>query len=539
MSPTRRSLQRPKPPSDKGAPPPRRPSLKSLGKPAPSDSRRASTNGPPGHPIQRPDRARRQRSAPPIAPQQLRGSGSKRPGEVRPGSAPGDKNSRPIAPDKQEKNKRRSTLGSIRKATTKLKASVGPAGYRPVGAADGGEVSPNSSHSSRDTRSSGARGVRQRASQRDPTRKLLSSSTTRSSAAKGARKQTTGTNQNRARPSRGIGRAESAAWRLQPIREEHVEKRLNPSAYPSANPSWDVDNLMKDIDLLFSLSTFEGQEKQAKQKADGTAAPANPSPRKDGSDNDDEVQSLLATAKIKYKLGQLSSTLKKDEKTSRFPRNADPLLIDKDGFMVTESTGSEPTPNDVFEADFAAAFGTAPDEKGEKKRKPKGSELLAAKRRELQADQQKLRQSGLKRSGGAIGVLTVDDNQDNKTFMTTDEEKNVRDKVMALAAGQTAGAVVLDIDKGERTFSAFQYDDDDDDMSKIDAVEAATKERIKMLRRVVAEKASQPSASDNKAGRGDVHQPDDDELTTTLDFVEQETMKQISRLRKRYKSREN
>lgn len=131
--------------------------------------------------------------------------------------------------------------------------------------------------------------------------------------------------------------------------------------------------------------------------------------------------------------------------------------------MVTEATGSEPSPNDVFEANFAAAFGTTPDEKGEKKRKPKGSELLAAKRRELQADQQKLRQSGLKRSGGAIGVLTVDDNQDNKTFMTTEAEKDVRERVMALAAGQAAGAGVPDIDKGERTFSAIDYDDDDDE----------------------------------------------------------------------------
>ena len=152
-------------------------------------------------------------------------------------------------------------------------------------------------------------------------------------------------------------------------------------------------------------------------------------------------------------------------------------------------------------------------------------ELLVAKRRELQADQQKLRQSGLKRSGGAIGVLTVDDNQDNKTLMTNETEKDVLEEAMALAAGKTANAGVSDINKGERNFSTIQYDDDD--ISKIDAVEAATKERIKMQRRVVAEKAAQPSQSGNKAGRGDVHHPDDDEPTTTLDFVEQETMKQI------------
>ena len=261
---------------------------------------------------------------------------------------------------------------------------------------------------------------------------------------------------------------------------------------------------------------------QPKRKADSTNAPANPSSRKHGSDNDEEIQSLLATAKIKYKLCQLSSTLNKDDKASRFSSIADPLLIDKDGFMVTEATGSEPFPNDVFEADFAAAFGSSPDEKDEKKRKPKGSELLAAKRRELQADQQKLRQSGLKRSGGAIGVLTVDDNQDNKSFMTTEAEKDVREKVMALAAGETANAGVSDINRGERNFSTIQYDDNDDDISKIDAVEAATKERIKMLRRVVAEKAAQPSKPGNNAGRGDIHHPD--EPTTTL---EQETMKQI------------
>lgn len=131
-------------------------------------------------------------------------------------------------------------------------------------------------------------------------------------------------------------------------------------------------------------------------------------------------------------------------------------------------------------------------------------ELLVAKRRELQADQQKLRQSGLKRSGGAIGVLTVDDNQDNKTLMTNETEKDVLEEAMALAAGKTANAGVSDINRGERT---IQYDDDD--ISKIDAVEAATKERIKMLRRVVAEKAAQPSKSGNKAGRGDIHHPDD------------------------------
>lgn len=78
-------------------------------------------------------------------------------------------------------------------------------------------------------------------------------------------------------------------------------------------------------------------------------------------------------------------------------------------------------------------------------------ELLVAKRRELQADQQKLRQSGLKISGGAIGVLTVDDNQDNKTLMTNETEKDVLEEAMALAAGKTANAGVSDINWGERT----------------------------------------------------------------------------------------
>lgn len=106
---------------------------------------------------------------------------------------------------------------------------------------------------------------------------------------------------------------------------------------------------------------------QPKRKAESTNVPANSSSRKHGSDNDEEIQSLLATAKIKYKLCQLSSTLKKDDKPSRFSSIAEPLLIDKDGFMVTEATGSEPSPNDVFEADFAAAFGSSLDEKYEKK----------------------------------------------------------------------------------------------------------------------------------------------------------------------------
>ena len=139
-----------------------------------------------------------------------------------------------------------------------------------------------------------------------------------------------------------------------------------------------VDNLMttmdKDLEFIFhELSTFEGQEKQAKSNAGGADVPANPSPRKDGSDNnddDDDDQSLIATAKIKYKLGQLFSTLKKNEKTSRFSGIVDPLLIDKDGFMVTEATDSEPSPNGVFETDFAPAFGSSPDEKDEKKEKP-------------------------------------------------------------------------------------------------------------------------------------------------------------------------
>ena len=147
-----------------------------------------------------------------------------------------------------------------------------------------------------------------------------------------------------------------------------------------------VDKLMttmdKDLAFIFhERSTFEGQKKQAKSNAGGADVPANPSPRKGGSDNDDDDdddQSLLVTTKIKYKLCQISSTLKKDDKSSRFSSIAEPLLIDKDGFMVTEATGSEPSPNDVFEADFAAAFGSSPDEKHEKKRKPKCSELLAA-----------------------------------------------------------------------------------------------------------------------------------------------------------------
>mmetsp|Transcript_32443 Transcript_32443/g.95620 ORF Transcript_32443/g.95620 Transcript_32443/m.95620 type:complete len:873 (+) Transcript_32443:135-2753(+) len=540
QDPTRRSIQRPGPPQGgKAVPPPRRQSSRRPGQPAPSGSRPAPA-GPPGQPGQRSERARRQSSAPrdaPQQPQQLRGS--RRASEAaRPGAAPGDKNSRPMASDKPEKNKRRSALGTLLKAKTKFKTAAANA------QTNSGETSPHASHSSRTARTSGAGGVRRKASQRDPTRKsLLSSSATSSAAAHEGRKPTARASQrDRARPTRGMARAQSAAWK-QPLREEHVEKKLNPNANQN---NLDVDNLMstmgQDIDYIFrELSTFEGQEKEAKQNAEGTDLPANPSPRMDGSDSDSDDQSLIATAKIKYTLGQLSSTLKQDEKRSRSSSNADPLLIDEDGFLVPEA-GTKPSPDDAF---GPPAFGGR--SKDGKNHKSKRSELLAAKRRELLGyqDQQKLRQNSMRKTRGA----NVDDNQ---TIATTEVEADVRNKVMALAAGKTAGthgvgknddessvgmipSGVPDLDKGERNFSTINYDDDDD-ISKIDAVEAATKKRIEMLRRVVAEKAVQLSAADNKAGRGGSNHPEDDELTTKLDFVEQETMKQISRLRKRYTS---
>lgn len=116
-----------------------------------------------------------------------------------------------------------------------------------------------------------------------------------------------------------------------------MEKKLNPN---DDSNNLDVDNLMstmgQDIDYIFrELSTFEqGQQKKA---VGGTDLPANPSPRIGGSDSSDsDEQSLIATAKIKYTLGQLSSTLKQDEKRPRASSNADPLLIDEDGFLVQE-----------------------------------------------------------------------------------------------------------------------------------------------------------------------------------------------------------
>lgn len=260
-----------------------------------------------------------------------------------------------------------------------------------------------------------------------------------------------------------------------------MKKNPNPNVNPN---NLDVDNLMstmgQDIDYIFQeLSTLEGQQRKKDQRAEGTDLPANPSPRMDRSDSDSDEQSLIATAKIKYTLGQLSSTLKKDENRRRSSSNSDPLLIDEDGFLVAGGA-AQPSPDDAF----GGSFSSEKRPKSDENRKASQSELLAAKRKELMdyQNQKKLRQSSRVRIGGT----------------------NVN---------------------GDR-----------DNASKIDAVEAATKKRIEMLRRVVAEKAGQHSAADNKADRGGDHQPEDDELTHKLDFVEQETMKQISRLRKRYKS---
>ena len=532
QDPTRRPGQRPAPPpaGTKGSqhpsrrPPPRRP-----GQPGPPGARPGPPG--PGQPSQRPDRARRQTSVPRDG-QQPRAA-TRKPGEARPGgAAPGDKNSRPMSSDKPEKNKRRSALGTLLKAKTKFKAAAANA------QATGGETSPHASHSSRTARASGGAGTRPRASQRDPTRKsLLSSSAAPSSP--GRRPAGGSTQRDRARPTRGMARAESAAWK-QPLREEHMEKNLNPN---DDSNNLDVDNLMstmgQDIDYIFrELSTFE-QGQQKKKAVGGTDLPANPSPRIGGSDSSDsDEQSLIATAKIKYTLGQLSSTLKQDEKRPRASSNADPLLIDEDGFLV--QGGNQPSSDDAF---GASSFAGQPNE--DKNRRSKRSELLAAKRKELQG-YQKLRQNSLRRMRGGVNA---DDERDNQTLATTEVEADVRNRVMALAAGKTGknddessvGLIpsgVPDLDKGERNFSTINYDDDDD-LSKIDAVEAATKKRIEMLRRVVAEKAVQLSAADNKGGRGGAHHPEDDELTTKLDFVEEETMKQISRLRKRYKSTRN
>ena len=293
-----------------------------------------------------------------------------------------------------------------------------------------------------------------------------------------------------------------------------------------------MSTMGQDIDYIFrELSTFEGQ--QTKQGVEGNDLPANPSPIIGGSDStDSDEQSLIATAKIKYTLGQLSSTLKQEEKRSRSSSNADPLLIDEDGFLIEK--GIQPSPEDAF---GTSSFANQPTK--DKNRRSKPSELLAAKRKELQGyqSQQKLRQKSLRRMSRGV---KPDDERDNQTFAPTEVEADVRNRVMALAAGKPSKNDNVGFVPNEGNISAINDDEDDDDLSKIDAVEEATKKRIEVLRRVVAEKAVQLSAAESKGGRGGAHHHlEDDELTTKLDFVEEETMKQISRLRKRYKSTSN
>jgi len=432
----------------------------------------------------------------------------------------------------------------------------------------------------------------------------------------------------RNRPSRKGGPwAESAAWK-QPIREEDVDKNCNPN-------NVDIEKMMnsmgKDIDFIFrELSVLEGQQEQTHQQktaAVGADLPPDlPSEQNsDGSDSDEG--SLIATAKIKYTLGSLATTLKQDEKgpggrrarksrvkrqeqdgppyknsqslpvppTSEAPtsgvasKSADPLLIDEDGFIVSPSSNG-PAIEGTFGTPDVEDVGGGNDKKGRRSTRTTrdqasgvasrgkkvapgrsarpGSDLMAEKRRELQGyqDKQKVRPSQ------NIRQKSDDDStQDSQSLDTTDPDKveaDVAKQVMALAAGKkvkvrgstarssarkdhggdddddddSIGFIpsnVPDLDKGERNFSTMDYEDDDDDISKIDAVEAATKKRIEMLRQVVAEKAAQLSAIDDKPSRGGAGHAavDDDELTHKLDFVEQETMKQISRLRRRYSTR--
>jgi hypothetical protein len=219
---------------------------------------------------------------------------------------------------------------------------------------------------------------------------------------------------------------------------------------------------------------------------------------------------LGSTAKIKYTLGSVARTLRtndddikmngkmngvsnSDSKPSE-PKS-DPLLIDEDGFIISEDKGFTEEPfaankdttepfqqKDAFQSSF---FPQPPPTHRDRK-----TANRAARRDTMMTAPVSRPET---KSGGAA-------------------ERRRASMAHAPAPSHVRPPQVPDPANKE---------------SRIDAVELATKKRIEMLRKLVYERSARFGADDPSLRKGE------DALNNKLDFVEAETMKQIARLRTR------
>lgn len=273
---------------------------------------------------------------------------------------------------------------------------------------------------------------------------------------------------------------------------------LNSSGGGGANIDLDgvLSTMGKDIDFIFrELSALEDDPAGAgKSNKPATAQP--PLPPTDFSNGNGGMgeSNLGSTAKIKYTLGSVARSIKDLEGGAPSKMKAsssssskggsskasDPLLIDEDGFILSNGFGEDPfaKSGDGF-ADFAAASTQDAFDESFSSLRPKKSKAQpsSGRRKTMPTSSQPM-------------------------FPSSDHRRS------------SMGAVSPPKNKE----------------SRIDAVEHATKNRIEMLRKLVAERSMRLPVEEQASARGG------EALNNKLDFVEAETMKQIARLRTRLES---
>jgi hypothetical protein len=277
-------------------------------------------------------------------------------------------------------------------------------------------------------------------------------------------------------------------------------KKEDSAGSSSPNSHVDIDGVLStmngDIDFIFQeLSVLEADHSA---KPTATTATSNPF------DNND-ASNIGSTAKIKYTLTSVARTLRpKDKKKDVLAKpqkeemswgsldrqsmdsisdanTSDPLLIDEDGFIVTDC-GHDGGFSDLFAPTnnindpFAA---------------------VAAKSKK-------------------------DENPFADSFFPPENAAAVKRGTKKKTKKKTSSVPAVD---ATRDFVHSPGDNSTKTKeSRIDAVELATKKRIEMLRKLVEYRARQLNEGSNRTNS------DGDELEK-LDFVEAETMKQIARLR--------
>jgi hypothetical protein len=288
--------------------------------------------------------------------------------------------------------------------------------------------------------------------------------------------------------------------------------------YGSLDSNIDLDGVLstmgQDIDFIFrELSALEDSNPAAVTSSPtrrNKSTDMQKLPTSEGGMRAMNESNLGSTAKIKYTLGSVARTLRTDEgdikmngkmngvsnSGSKPNEPSDPLLIDEDGFIISED-------------------------------KSLNEDLFAANKRTKEPFQQK----------DAFQSSFFPQPSPNRHDRKTGNRVARRDTMMTAPVARPETAKSGGAAERRRASMAHapvtsqarppQVIDPANKESRIDAVELATKKRIEMLRKLVQERSARFGADDPSLRKGE------DALNNKLDFVEEETMKQIARLRTR------